>query len=313
MSKKLAIKGHVSRGKEIITLLEMMGGYADELVGNGTDERYAYFILEEENNAIDGFPIDKKDEFEFDSQIFTLIFTLEEFLEKYPFKVGDIVDRSIDYVSCVIDNMRWNSEKCCVEYHLNYLNGSEYGWHVSDDLIKPENEDVITETKVESTGFMQVCKTAGIIFNDANYADEVELYLGDYEIEVRDSRTYAVLKKSKYPKTIEECVKLLRVDFKLDMDSYKRKLMANFYRLILCRDTYWKIAGEEMGLGKPWNPKYGCGKWGYWIGYDISANKTYCQDSRLLLNLVLVFPTTEMRDAFYENFKDLIEQCKELL
>ena len=25
------------------------------------------------------------------------------------------------------------------------------------------------------------------------------------------------------------------------------------------------------------------------------------------------FPTEEMRDAFYENFKDLIEQCKELL
>lgn len=27
----------------------------------------------------------------------------------------------------------------------------------------------------------------------------------------------------------------------------------------------------------------------------------------------LAFPTAEMRDTFYENFKDLIEQCKELL
>jgi hypothetical protein len=31
------------------------------------------------------------------------------------------------------------------------------------------------------------------------------------------------------------------------------------------------------------------------------------------ISSVLEFPTPEMRDAFYENFKDLIEQCKELL
>ena len=28
---------------------------------------------------------------------------------------------------------------------------------------------------------------------------------------------------------------------------------------------------------------------------------------------ILSFPTKEMRNVFYENFKDLIEQCKELL
>ena len=27
----------------------------------------------------------------------------------------------------------------------------------------------------------------------------------------------------------------------------------------------------------------------------------------------ITFPTEEMRDAFHENFKDLIESCKELL
>jgi hypothetical protein len=30
-------------------------------------------------------------------------------------------------------------------------------------------------------------------------------------------------------------------------------------------------------------------------------------------NTILAFPTEEMRDEFYENFKYLIEQCKELL
>ena len=116
MGKKLAIKGHPTRGKEIITLFEMMGGYADELVGNGTDERYAYFILEEENNAIDGFPIDKKDEFEFDTQIFTQIFTLEEFLEKYPYKVGDEFCNPYDKIT----EMFWDEEDEIVYYKTEY-------------------------------------------------------------------------------------------------------------------------------------------------------------------------------------------------
>lgn len=286
MSKKLAIKGHPTRGNEVIELFKMMGGWECGYCGCGTG--FYYYISQFGNIEASCKPTD------FDTYI---VYTLEEFLEKYPYKVGDKVvytkfGDNCDDFPVTIESMKWTGTT--IEYTFNdcvtCLAKDLKMWNGEPDAV-----------------------ISGIYLNSCDYADEVELYLGDYEIEVRDSRTYAVLKKSKYPKTIEECVKLLRVDFKLDMDSYKRKLMANFYRLILCRDTYWKIAGEEMGLGKPWNPKYGCGKWGYWIGYDISANKTYCQDSRLLLNRVLVFPTTEMRDAFYENFKDLIEQCKELL
>jgi hypothetical protein len=31
------------------------------------------------------------------------------------------------------------------------------------------------------------------------------------------------------------------------------------------------------------------------------------------VNMTLTFPTEEMRDAFKENFDELIEECKELL
>lgn len=144
MSKKLAIKGHSTRGKEVIELLEMMGGKVG--IARGYDETGIYII---HGNGIIGVRFDYKRHLDNYA-----IFTLEEFLENYPFKVGDIVDRTLDYVACVINGMRWNSEKCYVEYHLNYLNGSEYGWHVSECLKKHENEDVIIGTKVESTGFM---------------------------------------------------------------------------------------------------------------------------------------------------------------
>ena len=60
MGKKLAIQGHTTRGNEVITLLEKLGGHADDLLDNGIDEKYAYFIVKDENNVIDAFPIDKK-------------------------------------------------------------------------------------------------------------------------------------------------------------------------------------------------------------------------------------------------------------
>jgi hypothetical protein len=87
--------------------------------------------------------------------------------------------------------------------------------------------------------------------------------------------------------------------------------MANFYRLILCRDTYWKIAGEEMGLGKPWQPNWD-DEDEYKYGLFRLRNLIY-KDTAAINPTLLIFPTQEMRDVFYENFKDLIEQCKELL
>ena len=136
MGKKLAIKGHPTRGKEVIELLEMLGGI-NESNHKGKGENSIYYLRYYVDNVVAGilyqtYPNTNDDDFK--------IFTLEEFLEKYSFKVGDLVDRSIDYVSCIIDDMRWNSEKCCVEYHLNYFNGGECGWHVSDCLIKPKKK-----------------------------------------------------------------------------------------------------------------------------------------------------------------------------
>ena len=172
------------------------------------------------------------------------------------------------------------------------------------------------QTKIDSVQFVQSGKIVTVRFNTQNYENEVELQLDDYEIEVRDGKTYAVRKTPKYPKltNLSECKEILgEKDIYQSVSGYKGELLTKLQLLFIFRDVYWKIAGEELGLDKPWNSKYGCGKWGYWIGYDISTNKIYCQDSRLLLNRVLIFPTAEMRDAFYKNFKDLIEQCKEFL
>ena len=107
--------------------------------------------------------------------------------------------------------------------------------------------------------------------------------------------------KSKYPKTYEECSLINSCE-----DRIPLRIIEEFIRLINARNAYWKIAGEEMGLGKPWKPDWDNLSTNH---ESIKINKgCFTYSSR-----VLVFPTEEMRDAFYENFKDLIEQCKELL
>ena len=128
-----------------------------------------------------------------------------------------------------------------------------------------------------------------------------------------------VNKKPKYPKTYEECCEVLGIGsyFEPEIRNATTEECHKFTKLMKlkrCRDAYWKIAGEEMGLDKPWEPKFG-----KTVLFDITF---YLYQDNFVLhkgeyrnsdNCILVFPTKEMRDAFYENFKDLIESCKELL
>ena len=95
--------------------------------------------------------------------------------------------------------------------------------------------------------------------------------------------------------------------------SYPPQLsqLNGLFRLLMCRDAYWKIAGKQLGLDKPWKPEWtntNSNKYCiYYVGDEIK------KQPMLEVHHFLAFPTPEMRDAFYDNFKNLIEQCKELL
>ena len=124
-------------------------------------------------------------------------------------------------------------------------------------------------------------------------------------------------KKKEYPKTYEECLSVLKikgydiVTYVPSWTEYEKALYQKVLKLrelIICRDAYWKIAGEEMGLGKPWEP--GDNKV---FGIIRQHDKIQKYNDFVGGSTILEFPTAEMRDAFYENFKELIEECKELL
>ena len=290
MGKKLAIRGHSTRGKEVIELLEMLGG--KNCYNFSGFDGYAYYVIAGCQNKI------KAGEYIFgDEDVY--FFTLEEFLEKYPFKVGDKVvytkfGDNCDEYPVTIESMKWTGTT--IEYTFNdcvtCLAKDLKMWNGEPDAV-----------------------ISGIYLNSCDYADEVELNLGDYEIEVRDGKTYAVKKKSKYPTTYKECCDVLKIPnderyIDIDVPLDYNKLLSVFTELLICCKAYYKIYGEQMGLGKPWEP-------------DLENEELYCiqnynkqitiSRTNTAFNKILIFPTEKMRDVFYENFKDLIEQCKEFL
>ena len=130
-------------------------------------------------------------------------------------------------------------------------------------------------------------------------------------------------KKIEYPKTYEECCKILGFEdtelvfgddysvINTPKEQWKRLgLMNQFNKLLICRDVYWKLYGEEIGLGKPWEPSdsdYTTGRYCIFVHRGNIICDTPAQDC------VLTFPTPEMRDAFKKNFDPEIEICKEFL
>jgi len=148
-----------------------------------------------------------------------------------------------------------------------------------------------------------------IDFNEYS-KDKYLLDLGKYEIKEENGKIFAVLKKHKYPKTYKACRSILD-DYNISsVVGYKSSLLESLQDLLVRRDAYWKIAGEELGLNKPWKPNWISGR----PFYCISVNGNIIVKGRWYTsNKILAFPTAEMRDAFLENFNGLIEQCKELL
>ena len=294
---QLAIKGHATRGKEVINLLEMLGanrlGYKDTFVG------FYYYI---ECGAIcssDEYPTYSK------------VFTLEEFLEKYPYKVGDEVIAYAEGIlaSFSIKGMRWNNKLNKVEYKIC---SSWYDVSMLSAIQPYTDYDIKTnkEEAMEEKGTLEQID----LTRELRIADEVEVILGDYEFVLKDGKTYFVKKKPQYPKTYDECCKILGIeDRENGYCGYEYELLGEFQKLYICRNAYWKIAGEQMGLDKPWEPDF--------TNYDEERYGIYTLANKVErdfcgvgdVNMILSFPTEEMRDKFYDNFKDLIEQCKELL
>jgi hypothetical protein len=271
---KLAIKGHATRGNEVIKILEMLGG-SNKYHINITECNLLYTIREWDDVIIGTYP---------NSNI-SHIYTLEEFLEKFPYKVGDRVYNIIHNENQTITKLVWDFQENEVVYQTN---NNEY---VYVNFLQPYKKETMEKEISGAIVDRFICLEGYDFYDDkGNIIDTKEITMKK--------------KKPKYPTTYDECCEVLHSDtaFYVDTHLYSDKL-GILYKLLICRNAYWKIAGD-------WKPNFANQEKKFVIANYYGE---LCTCKALNRNRVLVFPTEEMRDAFYENFKDLIEECKELL
>lgn len=293
MGKKLAIKGHPTRGNEVIELFKMMGGWECGYCGCGTG--FYYYISQFGNIEASCKPTD------FDTYI---VYTLEEFWEKYPLKVGDKVKDLKSDKTAEVYKIHWSENNSCVYYDIKYPNNCGCQRKLMD--LQPYKEE---PNMKEST----ILNISAIDYNNRLVGYEIP---EGYEFDtVIDNKVVLKKLKSTYPKTYDECCKnvlgMVHCGMTVDVPMHYSPLILNFTELLICRDAYWKIAGEEMGLDGPWKPD--------WKNYNEYKYCLYITENNVNKgifyndNHILAFPSEEMRDVFCENFKKEIEQYKELL
>ena len=224
---------------------------------------------------------------------------------KPKFKVGDRIITDTNMKGKIIEDVEEGWYR--VEFEP-YNNIPQPNGIVPEESMSLVEEEVGLVDKFSSRWVNEFNLPKGYIFKDEN---------GNV---INTTKIVLEKKKKEYPKTYEECNRIMGVElwntlWGEDATEYEEQmegLMYAFIKLKVCRDAYWKIAGEEMGLGKPWKPD--------WTDqespkYCITSIKDQVEASKryYIMNTILAFPTEEMRNAFYENFKELIESCKELL
>lgn len=266
----LAIKGHATRGKEVIEILEMLGGRNTFDSYYGNDVSWCYTI---KNGYLEwDYPSDKYK-----------LFILEEFLEKFPYKVGDKVQQATSCGSIyVIEQMKWEDNQ--VKYVICDLYWKNCKCTVMSKDLQPYKEETMED----------------II--------KIDIPKGYEFAGVDDDKQQVVFEKIgyQYPKTYKECFDVIGCDSKMVLGTMpvRYNILVKLEKLLICRDAYWKITGD-------WKPNVEDEKQDKYAISNVGGKMS--PEYYGIYNSILCFPTREIRDIFFENFKDLIEQCKKLL
>ena len=257
--KRIAIVGHKTRGKEVIEILEMLGGI-NTYKYSGENEEICFAI----GGATKMIYYDWINDCYGDES--GLIFTLEEFLEKYPYKVGDkVIVTGLPEYPKIINFMKWFAG------NIHYSFDNEI-WFLSSAL-KPYKEETMKEQKAippymdydvrTEKDMEEKLLNAETYFKIWNKTDNgYEVVVNDnYELKQIDNHFYIKKKQPQYPKTYGECHELMVQWKEYDCNPNSELILCeapihDFCKLIVARNVYWKIAGEQMGLGEPWKPNW---------------------------------------------------------
>jgi hypothetical protein len=284
---KIAIQGHLTRWKEVISLLESLGGINKaKWVGDG--RLYTYYIDKDKDNRIEYGRAPKN----------YTVYTLEEFETQFPFKIGDIVS---------LKGVNKPYKIIALEWFINRL------WYKLDNGLRytPETLTTYKEMKEERNITLTLDKAK-------------EWYKKGGELKEIALQAFTKSELNPLPKTWEEFCKnypvkkgesYLGIRDEISIvpcDVNGNRKYKNWIPSKESAEAHIALIQLEQ-LRNCW--------WGNWkLEWDDSykyAIKNLQGKTTILecSNVVafLVFPTSEMAEEFLKCFKDLIEKAKDLI
>jgi hypothetical protein len=245
--KILALQGHRDFGDKVIELLEMLGG-VNKFKTTAWHPYKTLYINKERGNSIE------KCHWSMMANGDIRTYTLETFLENFPFKKHETV---------IVNNLNSNGIIVKMEW-----NGSEviYTCNVDNQTIQC-NKDNLTAIK-----------------NDTDVCEQ----------------------ENTFPKTYYECYQLLFNETSvkepiLNINEEYIKDITPFIKLKICRDAYWKILNCTYETSCKFN-----------IGVTPFTKEAY-KFEKSSRHIFLRFPDRDSRRLFFDNFKELIEECQQFI
>ena len=288
---KIAIQGHPTRGKEVIQILESLGGKnTHKLHGKGKDCVYYYHI---DSCGVIAF----SSKYDLCNHKF---YTLEEFEKEFPFKIGDKV---IDYEgdTAVITGSAYIEEK--IGYSLQYENGRGTA---TPRMLKPykemKEERNITLTLEKAKEWYKKGGELKEVALQAYSKEELnplprswKEFCDNYP--VRKGETWLGVQDN-----INDCIDDLQPRYYKNWIPSKKSAEAHLAMIQLeqlrnCWRNGWKLDWNDDQQAK------------YCIVHSQEFKIHILYETRRFLS----FPTPEMRNAFKENFDPDVEFCKKLL
>ena len=276
---KIAIQANPNRGKEIISLLETLGGTKTTLIGDG--ELYTYYI--DDNNVIryNDAPKNYK------------VYTLEEFEKEFPFKIGDKVT--------IITNTPYKI--VALEYYMGKLsykldNGLNYNPKVLTPYKEMKEEINITLTLDKAKEWYQKGGELKEIALQAFTEKElIALPRSWEEFATNYARRGYYISSDGKPLMCASSGKLSSPHVCPSKESAEAHLA--MIQLEQLRNCWWNGWEPIWDRSEKWCIRL----WGNELNIGITTN----------ISRFLTFPTREMAIEFLECFRDLIEKAGDLI
>ena len=286
-----AIKGSKKYGKEIIETLESLGGINEQKWKGSEDVNFMIDTNTKNIISISGL------------HDHVTYFTYTEFMLIYsPLVKGDKI--YFNERQKIVTGKKWLPNKKTIGIILDNEEVVTY-----DDIIKYGKSLLMSKDEIPLINPLDLENK--LILSDTYKT--IEISSDKYNISIIDGKIILNkigLTENEFilPKSYDEARKILSKKLGADCNPNSQYFFANvnmdkLAKLIACRNAYWHLYKDWKPDWKDCSEKYVICV----VNNEVKLDMTYIRNS------ILTFPTKLFRDTFYKNFRNEIEEVKELL